>query len=104
MKNPNRKEERERFVKTVKLFQENGKRFKFDYLMLMALAFQESQPDQSRRSAAGAIGIMQVLKSTPPDPKCNYVEKTNHNKYLQSGFHHDKHYPVCHDSLENLIF
>lgn len=88
--NPNRKEERERFNQTVKLFQEYGKRFKFDYLMLMALAFQESQLDQSQRSPSGAIGIMQVLKSTAADPKINIkdIDKIENNvnagsKYLR---------------------
>ena len=109
--NPNRKEERERFNQTVKLFQENGKRFKFDYLMLMALSFQESQLDQSQRSAAGAIGIMQVLKSTAADPKVNIkeIEKIENNvkagsKYLR--FIYDNYYADKQnmDDLNKMLF
>ena len=111
VKNPNRKEERERFAQTVKLFQENGKRFNFDYLMLMALAFQESQLDHSRRSSAGAIGIMQVLKSTAADPKVNIkdIEKIENNinagsKYLRfvyNNYYADKQ---DMDDLNKMLF
>ena len=111
VKNPNRKDERERFAQTVKLFQENGKRFNFDYLMLMALAFQESQLDHSRRSSAGAIGIMQVLKSTAADPKVNIkdIEKIENNvnagsKYLRFIF--DNYYADKQnmDDLNKMLF
>ncbi|MEA1922529.1 MAG: lytic transglycosylase F [Pseudomonadota bacterium] len=109
--NPNRKEERERFDQTVKLFQEYGKRFKFDHLMLMALAFQESQLDHSQRSSAGAIGIMQVLKSTAADPKVNIknIEKIENNvnagsKYLR--FIYDNYYADKQnmDDLNKMLF
>ncbi len=109
--NPNRKEERERFAQTVKLFQEYGKRFNFDYLMLMALAFQESQLDHSQRSSAGAIGIMQVLKSTAADPKVNIkdIEKIENNvnagsKYLR--FVYDNYYADKQnmDDLNKMLF
>ena len=109
--NPNRKDERERFEQTVKIFQEYGKRFKFDYLMLMALAFQESQLDQSQRSSAGAIGIMQVLKSTAADPKVNIknIEEIENNvnagsKYLR--FVYDNYYADKQnmDDLNKMLF
>ena len=97
VKNPNREEERKRFQETVKLFQKYGKQFNFDYLLLMALAFQESQLDQSCRSSAGAIGIMQVLKSTAADPKVDVkeIDKVENNikagsKYLR--FIYDNYY------------
>ena len=111
VKNPNRKEERKRFAQTVKLFRENGKLFNFDYLMLMALSFQESQLDHSRRSSAGAIGIMQVLKSTAADPKVNVkeIEKIENNvnagsKYLR--FIYDNYYADKQniDDLNKMLF
>ena len=111
VKNPNRKEEHRRFLETVKLFQKNAKHFKFDYLMLMALAFQESQLDQSKRSQAGAIGIMQVLKSTAADPKINIsnIEKIDNNikagsKYLR--FIYDNYFADKQnmDDLNKMLF
>lgn len=43
---------------------ENG----FDPLMLAAQAYQESELDHSRKSPAGAVGIMQIKPSTAADP------------------------------------
>ena len=36
--------------------------------MVAALAYQESRIDQSMRSPAGAIGVMQMLPATAEDP------------------------------------
>lgn len=57
-------EELSRFNSVVGLFRKYGDRYGFDYLMLTALAYQESRLDHSTRSAAGAVGIMQLLPST----------------------------------------
>jgi membrane-bound lytic murein transglycosylase MltF len=109
--NPNRKAERKRFNQTVKLFKKNGKQFNFDYLMLMALAFQESQLDQKKRSPAGAIGIMQLLKSTAADPNVGVteIEKIENNinagtKYLR--FIYDNYYADKQDmdDLNKMLF
>jgi len=43
-------------------------RYGFDHLMLMAQGFQESQLNQSARSARGAVGVMQLLPTTAKDP------------------------------------
>ena len=45
-------------------FRDFGERYGFDWLMLAAQAYQESRLDNSKRSRAGAVGIMQVLPST----------------------------------------
>jgi membrane-bound lytic murein transglycosylase MltF len=45
-----------------------GKEYELPWMMLAALAYQESRYDQSLRSHAGAVGIMQVLPSTARDP------------------------------------
>ncbi len=57
-----------KFDEVIDLFKKYGGKYDFDWLMLGALAYQESQLDNSRRSKAGAIGIMQVLPSTASDP------------------------------------
>lgn len=43
-------------------------KYDFDWLLILALAFQESGLDNSKRSHAGAVGIMQVRPSTAGDP------------------------------------
>lgn len=57
----------ERFRTLVDIFRAHGETYSFDYLMLMARGYQESQLDQSRRSSRGAVGIMQLLPSTAKD-------------------------------------
>ena len=45
-------------------FQRAGKRNDLDWLFMLAQGFQESKLDQSARSHAGAVGVMQVLPTT----------------------------------------
>ncbi len=61
-------EELKQFHETADLFQRYAGEYDFDWLMLVSLGFQESGLDQNVKSAAGAIGIMQVLPSTAADP------------------------------------
>jgi membrane-bound lytic murein transglycosylase MltF len=82
--------ELKKFQDTVALFRKYADQYGFDYLKIIALAYQESQLDHSKRSHAGAIGIMQLLPSTAKDPNVNIpdikvLEKNIHagNKYLR---------------------
>lgn len=59
--------EMKKFRDTVTLFQKHAATYQFDYLMLMAQGFQESQLNQSARSHRGAVGVMQMLPSTAAD-------------------------------------
>lgn len=61
-------DELDRFEATVEIFQHYAGQFGFDYLMVAAQGYQESGLDQSVRSHAGAIGVMQLLQSTAEDP------------------------------------
>jgi membrane-bound lytic murein transglycosylase MltF len=60
--------EREKFKATVGLIKAYADRFEFDWLLISAQAYQESQLDQSKRSPVGAVGIMQVMPQTAKDP------------------------------------
>ena len=89
-RNPISPKELKKFQDTVALFRKYADQYDFDYLKIMALAYQESQLDHSKRSHAGAIGIMQLLPSTAGDPNVNIpdikvLEKNIHagNKYLR---------------------
>ena len=66
--NPIADSERQKLARLVSLFQTYGNQYGFDYLALAAQAYQESGLDHSAKSAAGAIGIMQLLPSTAKDP------------------------------------
>lgn len=56
-----------RFQDLVQIFEKYGEQYGFDFLMVAAQGYQESRLDQSARSRAGAIGIMQLLPSTAAD-------------------------------------
>ena len=43
--------------------------YDFDWLLVAAQAYQESRLDESLRSEAGAVGVMQLLPSTAADPR-----------------------------------
>lgn len=53
------------------LFQKYGGQFNWDWLLLAAQGYQESQLDNSKKSPAGAVGIMQIKPSTAADPNVN---------------------------------
>lgn len=60
--------DRARFRGLSGLFRSYGERFELDWMLLAAQGYQESGLDHSVRSAAGAVGIMQLLPSTAAAP------------------------------------
>ncbi|TGD75804.1 lytic transglycosylase F [Mangrovimicrobium sediminis] len=56
-----------RFIELQHLFEKYGEQYEVDYLLAAAQGYQESRLDQSVRSHAGAVGIMQLLPSTASD-------------------------------------
>lgn len=61
VKNSASAKEMQKFNSYIGYFKKYGQEYNFDYLMLAAQGYQESMLDQSRRSRAGAVGVMQVL-------------------------------------------
>ena len=74
-----------KFNETAHLFQEYGNRYAFDWLMVMSQAYQESRLDQSLRSHAGAIGVMQLLPSTAADKNVNVGDITELESNIHAG-------------------
>ncbi|MEZ5866714.1 MAG: lytic transglycosylase F [Geminicoccaceae bacterium] len=68
IRDPHATEDFARFQAAADLFRKYGDAYGFDWLMLAAQGYQESRIDQSLRSPAGAIGVMQILPSTAADP------------------------------------
>ncbi len=68
-----------RFQRTIALFEKYGARYGFDPVMLAALGYQESRLRQDARSAAGAIGIMQVMPTTAAALKVGDVTQIEPN-------------------------
>jgi membrane-bound lytic murein transglycosylase MltF len=90
VKNALFEEEFQRFKDAVEFFKKYSDKYDFDWLMVAALAYQESRIDQSLRSPAGAVGVMQMLPATAKDPNVNIpnIDELEHNihagiKYLR---------------------
>ncbi len=90
--------ERKKFENSIHFFKKYGTQYDFDYLMLAALAYQESTLDQSLRSKVGAVGVMQILPTTAGDKNVGItgIEKIEPNihagtKYLR--FMADRYFP-----------
>ena len=49
------------------LFQKYSDEYRFDWLLIAALAYQESRLDPKKKSHRGAVGIMQIKPSTAKD-------------------------------------
>jgi membrane-bound lytic murein transglycosylase MltF len=84
------KEDMRRFNELTGYFKKYATQYDFDWLMLVAQGYQESQLDQSTRSHVGAIGVMQVMPTTARDknvgiPDIHLIEPNIHAgvKYLR---------------------
>jgi membrane-bound lytic murein transglycosylase MltF len=80
-------EDWQRFQSIVELFKRYGQQYNFDPLMLAAQGYQESTLDQNRKSAVGAIGVMQLMPATGETLKVGDIHTTEANihagaKYL----------------------
>lgn len=94
---------------TAKLFKKYGEQYNFDWLLLAALGFQESQLDQSRRSHTGAVGVMQILPTTASDKNINIknIDKLESNihagakylRFLQDRYFSDKKFSAKNRDL-----
>ncbi len=84
-------EELEKFQSIAELFKKYGQQYDFDWLMIAAQGYQESQLDQSARSPRGAVGVMQLMPKTAADPTVGIpnIESVDNNihagvKYLRT--------------------
>lgn len=71
------------------VIQKYARQYHFDWLLILAVAFQESGLDHGKTSEAGAVGLMQVLPSTAKDRRIGIdnIQKVENNvhagvKYL----------------------
>jgi membrane-bound lytic murein transglycosylase MltF len=71
IKNPLTKKEIAKQLQFTELFKKYGEKYGFDWMLIMALAYQESGLDNHKQSPTGAVGIMQVLPATASDKQVN---------------------------------
>jgi membrane-bound lytic murein transglycosylase MltF len=88
VKNSVSEQELKKFRAMLEYFKTYADRYDFDYLMIGAQAYQESGLDQSKRSPAGAVGVLQVLPSTAADPNVGIpdIEKLENNIHAGSKY------------------
>lgn len=67
IKNPLSSNQNKTFLKYKKLLKKYADRYGFDWLLIAALAYQESGFDHTKKNKSGAVGLMQILPSTGKD-------------------------------------
>jgi membrane-bound lytic murein transglycosylase MltF len=78
-------DERKRYDETVELIKLYAGKYDFDWLMIAAQAYQESHFDQSKKSSAGALGIMQLLPTTAADPAVGIPDISSAEDNIHAG-------------------
>jgi membrane-bound lytic murein transglycosylase MltF len=78
-------EDLSRFKDVVDLFKKYAGIYDMDWLLVAALAYQESRIDQSKRSPAGAIGVMQLLPDTAAGHPVNIPDIENIEPNIHAG-------------------
>lgn len=74
-----------RHGEVIDLIKKYAGEYEFDWLIITAQGYQESKLDQSKVSAAGAIGIMQVMPTTAADPNVGIADIEHPERNVQAG-------------------
>ncbi len=78
-------DDRKRYEETVEVIKRYAGQYEFDWLIIAAQAYQESRFDQSKRSPAGAIGVMQLLPATAADDAVGIADITELENNIHAG-------------------
>ena len=76
---------RQLLSKEAELFRKYAAKYDLHWLMLAAQAYQESHLDQTKRSRSGAIGIMQIKRSTARDPNVDVADISTMDGNIHAG-------------------
>lgn len=74
VRNPLNEDDTARLEELADTFKAYADRYGIDWLLSAAQAYQESGLDQSQVSAAGAVGVMQLLPTTAADPNVGITD------------------------------
>jgi membrane-bound lytic murein transglycosylase MltF len=78
-------EELRTFVAYQGYFKKYSAQYSFDYLMIAAQGYEESLLDQSKRSPAGAVGVMQVIPRIAAAEPINIPDVSNADDNIHAG-------------------
>jgi len=110
VKKANSPETLDRFEMVRDLFVKYGKQYDIDWMLLAAQGYQESHLDNSKRSSAGAVGIMQIKPSTAADPNVGIdnvydMENNIHAGVKYLAFIRDRYFSDPEiDPLNSILF
>jgi membrane-bound lytic murein transglycosylase MltF len=85
VKNSTSAQEMKKFSEYVQYFKKYGSQYSFDYLLIIALGYQESSLDQRKKSPTGAVGIMQVIPKYASAPPINVPDVSKAEKNILAG-------------------
>jgi membrane-bound lytic murein transglycosylase MltF len=85
VKNSTSPEELKKFEALSGYFKQYAGQYDFDYLMIVAQAYQESLLDQSRHNPSGAVGIMQVIPKNAAAAPINIPNVSTADKNIEAG-------------------
>jgi membrane-bound lytic murein transglycosylase MltF len=88
LKNATSPKELKKFKKVVDLFRRYSGEYDLNYLLMMAMGYQESRLDQSVKSHVGAIGIMQLMPETGKAMKVGNIKEVEPNIHAGIKYHH----------------
>jgi membrane-bound lytic murein transglycosylase MltF len=74
-----------KFSRYTPLFRKYGAQYGFDWMLLAAIAYQESEMNHYRRSRSGALGLMQVLPSTSAGNAVNIHDISEPENNVHAG-------------------
>ena len=77
--------DRKRYEETIEIIKRYAGQYEFDWLVIAAQAYQESRFDQSKRSSAGAVGVMQILPSTAADKSVGIPDISKLDNNVHAG-------------------
>jgi membrane-bound lytic murein transglycosylase MltF len=83
--NPTNDEQIKKFDELANFFKTYSSQYGFDYLMVIAQGYQESQLNQAARSPGGAIGVMQVKPSTAAAPPISIPDIRTAENNIHAG-------------------
>src|SRR5262245_28903199 len=78
-------EELKKFKEVAQFFKKYGDQYGFDSFMVAAQGYQESRLDQSAKSSAGAVGVMQIKPSTAAGNPINITDVDKVDANVHAG-------------------
>ncbi len=78
-------ENRRRNEEIIEMIKRFSDQYNFDWLMITALAYQESRFDQNKESSAGAVGVMQLLPQTAADDAVGIPDISSLENNIHAG-------------------